>query len=168
MSKPIVYVAGPMSQLSWEAMNGWRERIRLALPECEIRSPTRGKAWIKREATHLTSQAYDRPFGSSKAITRRDHWDVINSHLILVNAYGRPGGGVGRFTIIEMAWGWDHQIPIILIAAKDDDLRQHVAVQEFALEIVETEGAAISLTRALLNLNAGLHNHGSCCQEPLS
>ena len=154
MSKPIVYVAGPMSHLSWEEMNGWREEVRQALPECEVLSPLRGKEWIKNMPARLTPKEYPQPFGSSKAITRRDHWDVTHSDLIIVNAHGRREGGVGRATVCEMAWAWDHHIPIILIVGQGDPFQDHVFIMEFSLEIVLDLETAISLTRTLLNLDA--------------
>ncbi|KKK99617.1 hypothetical protein LCGC14_2630950 [marine sediment metagenome] len=160
MSRPIVYVAGPMSHLSWEEMNGWREAVRRALPECEVLSPLRGKEWIKNMPAALTSKEYPEPFGNSKAITRRDHWDVTHSDLIIVNAHGRREGGVGRATICEMAWAWDHQIPIILVVDKDDPFQNHVFIMEFALEIVPTLGIAVDLARTLLNLSvANVYQH---------
>ena len=164
MSKPVVYVAGPMSHLSWEEMNGWREAVRRALPDCEVLSPLRGKGWIKNMPAALTSKEYPEPFGNSKAITRRDHWDVTHSDLIIVNAHGRRDGGVGRATVCEMAWAWDHQIPIILVVDKGDPFQDHVFIKEFSLEIVPDLETAISLARTLLNLDVrDAAIHAECC-----
>ncbi|KKL53779.1 hypothetical protein LCGC14_2271980, partial [marine sediment metagenome] len=76
---PVIYVCGPMAGLNWEGMDDWREEVRQRMPDCEIRSPTRGKDWIK-DVKQLDGLAYDEQlFGSISAIIKRDHWDVHGS-----------------------------------------------------------------------------------------
>ncbi len=81
---PVIYVAGPMAGLRWGAMNDWREEVEERMPDCEIRSPTRGKDWIKR--VKLQGTEYEgKPFGSVAAIVKRDHWDVKGADLMIAN-----------------------------------------------------------------------------------
>ncbi len=82
---PVIYVCGPMAGLTWQGMDDWREEVRQRMPDCEIRSPTRGKDWIK-DVKQLDGLAYDQQlFGSISAIIKRDHWDVHGSDLMLAN-----------------------------------------------------------------------------------
>jgi hypothetical protein len=176
MSKPVVYVAGPMTGLEWDDANDWREKVRVALPGCEVRSPLRGKAWLQRESV-IESSEYPMPFGSKNAIIKRDHWDVQCADLVIANfedtavEYGgreedEPGPPIQIASIgtcFELAWAYEFGTPIISIIP-EGNIHRHAFIAAASLEIVSDLKTAISLARTLLNLDAhDAAGHAKCC-----
>jgi hypothetical protein len=179
MSRPVVYVAGPMTGLEWDDANDWREKVRMALPDCEVRSPLRGKAWLRQE-TVIESSEYPKPFGSKNAIIKRDHWDVQCADLVIANFedtaivdLGECGDtghlGCGKHpvasigTCFELAWAYEFGTPIISIIP-EGNIHRHAFIAAASLEIVSDLKTAISLARTLLNLGAhDVTDHAKCC-----
>ncbi len=172
-NKPIIYVAGPMTGLEWDGANDWRERVREALPDCEVRSPLRGKAWLKRESV-IESSEYPMPFGSKNAIIKRDHWDVQCADLVIANFENTaicgmcdPDESVGDHqiasigTCFELAWAYEFGTPVISIIP-EGNIHRHAFIQAASLEIVRDLETALKLARLLLNLDAEL-SHEECC-----
>ena len=188
MSRPVVYVAGPMTGLEWDSANDWREKVRVALPDCEVRSPLRGKAWLQQESV-IESSEYPMPFGSKNAIIKRDHWDVQCADLVLANfedtarvtirdllsQHGIKGEGIPGLTdamlnisqeltstgtCFEMGWGYEFGTPIIAIIP-EHNIHRHAFIEAASLEIVKDLKTALSLARLLLNLPAD--GHAECC-----
>ena len=166
MSKPVVYVAGPMTGLEWDDANDWREKVRVALPNCEVRSPLRGKAWLQRESV-IESSEYPMPFGSKNAIIKRDHWDVQCADLVIANFEGtamvdyEEGIVVTQVasigTCFELAWAYEFGTPIISIIP-EGNIHRHAFVLAASLEIVQDLETALSLSRVLLNLGPNAHS----------
>ena len=163
MSKPVVYVAGPMTGLAWDDASDWREKVRKALPDCEVRSPLRGKAWLQRESV-IESSEYPKPFGSDNAIIKRDHWDVQCADLVIANfedtaivpdphneAHGDQVASIG--TCFELAWAYEFGTPIISIIP-EGNIHRHAFIEAASLEIVKDLETAITLAHTLLNLDA--------------
>jgi len=165
MSRPVVYVAGPMTGLGWDDANDWREKVRTALPDCEVRSPLRGKAWLRQE-TVIESSEYPKPFGSKNAIIKRDHWDVQCADLVIANFKGTAfieyGGGevitqvASIGTCFELAWAYEFGTPIISIIP-EGNIHRHPFILAASLEIVKDLDTALSLAQLLLNLDPNAH-----------
>lgn len=173
MGKPVVYVAGPMTGLAWDDAYDWREKVRIALPDCEVRSPLRGKAWLRRENV-IESSEYPMPFGSKNAIIKRDHWDVQCADLVIANFEDTAVGklqvedfdnaqiaSIG--TCFELAWAYEFGTPIISIIP-EGNIHRHAFIEAASLEIVPDLETAITLAHTLLNLDArDATGHAKCC-----
>ena len=174
---PVIYVAGPMAGLNWQGMNDWRVEVERRMPDCEIRSPTRGKDWIKR--IKLQGTEYEgKPFGSVGAIVKRDHWDVKGSDLMLVNfldpsmvsirdilkehralpvvkipdeILDLATEQVSLGTSVEYGFAHAYHTPIIAIR-REKSIHRHVFTLGISLEIVHDLDTGIILARKLLNL----------------
>ncbi len=174
---PVIYVAGPMAGLSWQGMNDWRAEVERRMPDCEIRSPTRGKDWIKRIKLHGTEYE-DKPFGTTSAIVKRDHWDVKGSDLMLVNFLDPSMVSIRDIlkehrvladvrlpdkildlnteqvslgTSVEYGFAHAYHTPIIAIM-REKSVHRHVFTLGITLEVVHDLNTGILLARKLLNL----------------
>jgi hypothetical protein len=72
---------------------------------------------------------------NSNAIIHRDYNSVIRSDLIIANLNTFGMSRVPFGTISEMAWSYDHKIPIILIS-EDEVYRKHSFAKTFCSFIV--------------------------------
>jgi nucleoside 2-deoxyribosyltransferase len=130
MKKPVVYLAGLISTDFPESLK-WRTWVTPLLEAAEfcVLSPLRGKeslSEISRDGglTH--------PDLTQKDIVIRDYQDILSADLILVNLYnfGSPRPLLG--TIAELAWAWEHHIPVIAVCYEDDYvMRKHPFLSEF-------------------------------------
>ncbi len=178
---PVIYVAGPMAGLTWQGMEDWREEVRQRMPDCEIRSPTRGKDWIK-DVKQLDGMDYDKQlFGSIGAVIKRDHWDVKSSDLILANFLDPSMVSVrdilaehGKLQVAkdmgltdellalvtvqasigtgcEYGFAYAYHTPVIAVMRKNS-IHRHIFILGITLEVVPTLNAGIFAARKLLNL----------------
>lgn len=111
---PRVYLAGPITGLTYDGANDWRKVVSYALSECGIVSfsPLRAKEYLKGAGT-LGPGAYPQPLSTPQAITARDRMDVKRSDLVLFNFLGAEKASVG--TCIELGWADAYGVPGILV-----------------------------------------------------
>lgn len=141
MKKRIVYLAGLMSTDFPESLK-WRERETIILEKLgfEVRTPMVGHKNLAKESPDggITSTVT-----TSKQVVLRDHRDVSESDVILVNLdnFGSPRPLTG--TIAELAWAWRDRKIVVAVAAEDNYLmRNHPFIQEFVTIYCETFGQA--------------------------
>lgn len=161
---PVVYLAGPIAGCSWDAAVDWRDWVGNQLPECDVRSPMRGKEFLKalhempgsteglEEVLHLAKRGVDAAVSSQHAIVVRDHWDVNAADALVVNLL--PSLDIGTASIgtcFELAWAWKYQKPAI-VAMQDGNPNSHPFVREAAYIVVPTLEEAVYVARQLLNL----------------
>ena len=129
--KHTVYLSGPMGGCSYEEMTGWRKQAESALNSENVRCtlPTRS----------ITKNKH--PYETERWINRRDHFDCTKAAVILVNLQGMKTISIG--TVMEIAWAYDRQIPVIAIVDKEPSL--HFVSME--------EGAAVYMK------NPEIHKH---------
>lgn len=112
--RPIVYLAGPITGLSFCQVNEWREIAKkILVPRgIECASPLRGQQHLVAE-TSIKHTYIGNPFSSQRGIMRQDHYDVCRSTVILVNLLGAPNLSAG--TAMELGWAWDKHKPVVAI-----------------------------------------------------
>lgn len=115
----LIYLAGPISGLSWEQATEWRTDLTKRFKEASTGrinyitlSPLRGKEYLKYEKDIKDSYA-DYTMSTPKAITERDLNDVRRSDLIIANFLGATKVSIG--TVFEIGAARALNIPIILI-----------------------------------------------------
>lgn len=73
--KNLIYLAGPITGLSYDSVISWREEFALSMPmDIECLSPLRGKTYLKDEK-EISSSYEDYVLSSAKGITTRDYND---------------------------------------------------------------------------------------------
>lgn len=112
-------------------------------------SPLRGKRHILlgRGVIDSSKQQYNHPLTSAKGVLTRDHFDVLRSDMLLANLLGAEVISVG--TVMEIAWAFDHLIPIVLIM-EDTNVHNHIMLCEAASYIVPQLDQAFEIIKAVL------------------
>lgn len=163
MTKPTVYVAGPIAGCTWEETVAWRDGIVTALPECHILTPMRGKEFLSVmskmpmtsanvDATRVDMTETEKVISTQHSIIVRDHWDVQSCDVLFVNLL--PSLATGKASIgtcFELAWAWKYQKPAVVVM-NDGNPNDHPFVREAAYAVVPTRARGIALTRILLDL----------------
>lgn len=157
MNKPSVYLAGPITGLSYEDSIGWREEaIQGLAPDIDAYSPMRAKSYLS--GTTQIGMSYEKfPLSSQRGIMCRDFFDCTQRDLLLVNFKGAKSVSIG--TVMEVAWAYGTRKPIVAImepTIKSDNIAErgnphnHAMVMEAIPYVVPTLEEALFIIRALL------------------
>lgn len=148
-----VYLAGPISHVSYGACTGWRDEAEAALKAWGIKglSPMRGKDFLKH-VTCFSQQcdAYsDNPLSSPRGIMTRDYYDATNCDVLLVNLLGAEKVSIG--TVMEIAWAYQARTPIVLmIESGGTNVHEHSMIHEAIGYRTDKLAEAIEITRLIL------------------
>jgi nucleoside 2-deoxyribosyltransferase len=156
--KHYVYLAGPITGLTYDGCTDWRDAVALQLNSSKIEclSPLRGKAFLKDEKC-ITESDYPNPIATSKGITRRDMFDTTRASCVFVNMLGTKRVSIG--TVMEIAWAYNKQIPLVLVMEKGN-MHEHAMILEAATYIVGTLEEGAKLVKFVLNDVADAHGKG--------
>lgn len=121
-----VYLAGPITGLSYEEAVGWRRRVAEQLPPwITTMSPMRGKQYLADGgAISLNNNTHS--LSTDMAITCRDRNDVKRASAVLMNMIGFKGQGLG--CAMEIGWADAYGIPLIMVADDDSPWYNHPMV----------------------------------------
>jgi hypothetical protein len=168
---PVVYLAGPITGLSYAGCTEWRQGAIEELAKAGIKgvSPMRGKEYLENLATisgHGREYAHMSPLSTPKGVVIRDHWDVIRSKVLFVNLLQKHLPPEKRIvsigTCCEIAWKWHVKGPIVLVMEKTTALPEndpnyfrnghdHMFVTEMCTYHVETVKEGLDLVKAIMN-----------------
>ncbi len=147
MQRRKLYLAGPITGLSYGDSVGWRDYVADQLPEYIVAvSPMRGKQYLEREKVIGLSYE-DIPLSCRKGITCRDRYSVMNCDMILVNFLGAKMVSIG--SCMEIAWADMLRKPIVVVMEKDN-IHQHPIILETAGFVVNTLDEGIKMVDATL------------------
>ena len=128
MSRPKVYLAGPMTGLTLLDSEAWREHAARVLAErFEVYSPLRGKEFLRGRGAMLPdgpSEVY-----GDQGIYRRDGWDVRRADIVLANFLGARQVSIG--TCFELAWA-HHLGKYVVVVMDEDNPHFHAFVRQAA------------------------------------
>jgi hypothetical protein len=129
MSKKALFLAGPLTGISYGDALDWRKYVERKLPPDVIAfSALRGKEYVAKEA--VLKDAYPEHLLSTPHGTiTRDRYDVSRCDALLVNFLKADRVSIG--TIMEMAWADAWRIPIIL-AMENGNIHDHAFVRQVA------------------------------------
>lgn len=146
MSKPKLYLAGPITGLSWEECTDWRIDVALQLSNvAECYSPLRHKQYLAAEQS-IQDEYKDTFFSSQRAIFGRDMFDVRTSDVLFVNFLGAKRVSIG--TILEIGAAWEGRKTVVIVMEKDN-IHQHSMVRELTPWVVETLQAGVDVVKSL-------------------
>ena len=148
MSEKLVYLAGPITGLSYDGAVDWRTSTSIKLHASGIRglSPMRWKEYLLEE-TSIADRYDEHVLSTSKAITTRDRWDCMRSDVILMNLIGAKRISIG--TMIEAGWADAFRKPVVL-AIEENNMHHHAMLEHIAGWVVPDLDQAIDVTKALL------------------
>lgn len=140
-----IYLSCPISGLTDEQLDVVKARHRfysevLAEHGIKVLSPMRGKAYNNGQFTHKLSQ--------SKAITARDHNDVKNCDLMLIDMCGFDQKSIGA--AIEFGWCHAYRHPIVAVHYDNCSMLQHGIVQTLIDFVADDHDDAVDLILNIL------------------
>lgn len=142
--KPSLYLAGPITGLSYEQATRWREIVSHTLgDDFDCYSPMRNKGYLLNEV--CIADRYTRyVMSTEQAIMFRDMFDVQRTDGLFINFLGATQ--VSKGTVMEIAVAWYLRKPIIIVMEKDN-IHQHAMVRQSTPFIVETldEGIDVAI-----------------------
>ena len=146
MTRLKVYLAGPISGLTYPQAATWREYFTNELEDCcEVISPLRGKELLFNDDEILGTE-YANVRLTSNAITTRDRFDVMRADLIVVNFLGINQVSIG--TVLEIGWADMLRKPVLVIMGKGN-IHQHGMIKEIAGWVVDDYSLAIKIIRVM-------------------
>ena len=142
-----VYLAGPITGLSFDGASNWREAVISSLPSHIIGlSPLRGKEYLEKETA--LKDSYDmHALSTKKAIVTRDRFDATRCDVLFVNLLGAKTVSIG--TVMEIAWADAHRIPIIVVM-EEGNIHTHGMLTEVAGYVVNTLAEGIFILKSIL------------------
>ncbi len=145
---PKVYLAGPISGLSYDGATDWREGVAAALaPDIAGYSPLRGKHYLQHETS--IGDSYEQSLLSSQAaITARDRNDCRTCDLIVFNFLGATKASIG--SCIELGWGDAFGKPMILVMEPEGNVHDHAMVRQVCGWRTRSLDEAVAVIRAVL------------------
>ena len=157
MSKPLVYLAGPIAGWDYRAVTNWRAEAKFALTALGIEalSPMRCKDALADQndgkiSTDFHDYERNGPFFRSRGIMTRDYNDVCRSDALLVNLLGTTKVSAG--TVMELAWAYHLRIPAIVVIEREGNIHDnHPMIAEAIPFRVETLADGIDAVAAVLN-----------------
>lgn len=153
--RPSVYLAGPITGLTYDDGQDWRAYAQRWLDDFGIDgfSPLRAKGHLralgvldnagKPDSAYLGLNALSEPSG----ITTRDRFDCMGRDLVLVNFVGATQVSIG--TCIELGWADAARRPLV-VAMEEDNIHRHAMVNTVSGFIVPTLEEALFVTQAIL------------------
>lgn len=122
MSKPTIYLAGPMTGLTWEEATEWRDMATLRLtPQWRVITPVRGQTKYNKAtmgdvitASTMTEEQPSLPLAyTATGITAQDQFYIDQSDWLLVNFLNANRVSIG--TVWEMGYAWGRNKMIISV-----------------------------------------------------
>lgn len=129
MSKPSVYLAGPITGLSYDGATDWRDQaIQIfAGAGIDAYSPLRSKNYLLEE-TSVADCYDDIVMSSQRGIYARDYYDCRTKDAIFVNLLNAERVSIG--TVMEIAWATAYEKPIVLVMEKEGNIHEHAMLRE--------------------------------------
>lgn len=157
MVNKCVYLAGPISGLTWNEATDWRQEVSNQLLRGGIKaiSPLRAKVYLRECGPikdHYTDNDIDvaafTNMSTPRGITTRDKFDCTRCSVIFVNLLGTTKVSIG--TMIELGWANAHNIPVVLVIEEKDNIHDHAMVNELTGFRVKTIEEGIKVVQAIL------------------
>lgn len=149
MSKPSIYLAGPITGTSYDECTDWRDQAIKVFGGAGIDafSPLRSKVYL-RDTTTIEDSYEEKVMSSQRGIYARDFYDCRERDAIFVNLLGADRVSIG--TVMEIAWGAAYEKPIVLVMERNNNLHEHAMIREACPFRVETLQEGYHIMKALL------------------
>jgi len=152
MKNYLVYLAGPITGVSFDGATDWRDQFADGLNsgfgagQIEALSPLRGKHYLA--GVDSIAASYENiVLSSARGITTRDYNDCKRADLIVVYLLGATKVSIG--TVMEIAWAKAFQKPVVAIM-EEGNLHDHPMINECVGFRVGSLAEAIDITKVTL------------------
>jgi hypothetical protein len=129
MIRYLCYLSGPISGITYGQATDWREYATQCFPpHIQGVSPMRAKRHLDDGNKLGADQPSTFPLSTDRAINARGRMDTLRSSAILVNLLGAEKASIG--TAMEIAWAYDHKIPIVAAMEPDGNVHDHPMIRD--------------------------------------
>lgn len=151
--RPSVYLAGPITGLTYDDGQDWRDfaKSELSVWGIDAFSPLRGKEYL-RPFGELSADGTDYKdagvLSLPEGIWARDKFDCTKRSMVLMNLLAARRVSIG--TMIEIGWATGAGIPIVGVMEKSGNVHEHAMVSQSMGWRVTTLAEAIAVVKATL------------------
>jgi nucleoside 2-deoxyribosyltransferase len=143
-----VYLAGPISGLTFAGAQEWREEFARRLdPRITAYSPLRGKDYLTNMGP-LEGSYKDFPLSTDQGLTTRDRYDCMGADLVVFYLLGAQRISIG--TMVEMGWCDAARKPAVLVIEKSGNPHDYPMVRQIAQFRVDNLDDALKITEIIL------------------
>jgi hypothetical protein len=140
MPKKALFLAGPLTGISYKDALDWRKYVESKLPADIIAfSALRGKGYVTNERV-LKDVYPEHLLSTPQGTVTRDRYDVSRCDALFVNFLKADRISIG--TIMEMGWADARRVPIIL-AMEEGNIHDHAFIRQVAAFIADDLDEAI-------------------------
>ncbi len=152
-TKPLVYLAGPITGLSYGACTDWRQYAIQQLDKDGIKglSPMRGKdylAGLSKISGTGEEYAHMSVLSLPPGVMTRDRFDAQRADVVLMNLMGAQTVSIG--SMMELGWADSARRPVILVMECKGNPHEHMMVQQAAGYRVDSLDVALHVAKAIL------------------
>lgn len=131
--RPMIYLAGPITGLSYTGCTDWRKFAEETLDRAGIKawSPMRAKEYLANlSSISGTGEEYAHlgVFATPRGVMTRDRFDTSRCDMVLANLLGATTVSIG--TVMEIAWADLARIPIICVIEETGNPHEHMMLRE--------------------------------------
>jgi hypothetical protein len=147
-------LSGPISGLTYDDGNSWREHVteHLEGPHIHCMNPMRSHEFLRTlgviEDKHAQEDHHLGFLVSDEFIGVRDAWDTMKSDVCFVNLLGATRVSIG--TVLEIGMAHAARVPVVLVMEKSGNLHDHAMIRNYASLRFDDLQKAIWATKALL------------------
>jgi hypothetical protein len=151
MNHPTVYLSGPISGLTYDGAQSWREYAALMLAQAGIvaLSPLRAKQFLREHGLLEGSYNGLNPLATDQGITTRDRNDTTRCSLVLVNLLGATDR-VSIGTCMEIAWADLARVPVVLAIEPEGNIHDYPMIRHIAGFRVDNLPDALQIATGIL------------------
>lgn len=147
MATKSIYLAGPITGLTFDDADEWRVKARDFLAKHDIAgmSPLRGKSYLQTLGELSATCVQEGNAGllsKPRSIMTRDFYDATTCDVLLINLLGATKVSIG--TMMELAWAFQCRTPVVC-CMEEGNVHEHAMVNEaigFRVSSLE-EGLAV-------------------------
>lgn len=145
----LVYLAGPITGLTYDGTTEWRDHAIKVLKEKGITglSPMRHKDYLHGTTT-IADTYEDKVMSSQRGIYARDKFDCERADVVLVNLLGAKRVSIG--TVMEIAWATANNNPVVLVMEDEGNIHDHALLREACPFRVNNLDEALSVVIRIL------------------
>ena len=147
-SKKLLFLAGPLTGLSYEEALAWRTEVERKLPSDIVAFSALRKKHYLSDETVLKDSYADRPLSTPRGTITRDRNDVLRCDALFVNLLGAKQVSVG--TMFELAWADLKRIPIVIVM-EQGNINDHAFVREVAGYVAQSIDEGIDIAVSVLS-----------------
>jgi nucleoside 2-deoxyribosyltransferase len=154
-----IYLAGPITGLTYQECISWREEFKELLADAmdskdwrseEVRclSPMREKECLNGVGILDKDYPLFGPLSCARGIISRDFFDCSRADILVANLLNSTQVSIG--TVMEIAWAYQKRTPTIVIMEKEGNCHEHPMLWETVSFRVETLKQAAYISTAVL------------------